>query len=149
MQILFAISILCSLTVVWAGIAVVRNIRSSRKQKSTSAPAQHDFAYHLFSASDDVEPRSVTPQSISDITAKKSWNRPPDLVTVRPRPEHRSPINRYVAESLEGRRKLPQAAHPSSDRLDWAYFNKDSGDLTDPYESPRIQANSRNSLRRN
>jgi len=34
------------------------------------------------------------------------------------------------------------------ERLDWAYFNKDLGDLTDPYQTPRIRANSRTSPRR-
>lgn len=145
MQTLFAISVVCFLALVWAGIAVARHIRNGHKLNASDV--QSGFAQHLFQASAETtltEPRSVRLQNIRDITAKKSWNQPPEVITVRPSPELRLNPDPFAAESFDGKRKSPQPSHQSgSERLDWAYFNKDFGDLTDPYETPRLRANSR------
>jgi hypothetical protein len=66
---------------------------------------------------------------VQTITAKKSWNTPSQTVEIHPAPE---------ANPTLGARKSPQPAHAvtaGSERVDWAYFNKDFGDLTDPYTS--------------
>jgi hypothetical protein len=152
MQTLFAISILCFLALVWAGVAVARHISASRKSSRTSSPAQRNFAQHLFHAVEGTnlpEPRNFPNQNIRDIAAKKSWNQPPEVVTVHPNTAIRSDLNQNAAEPLQGKRKAPQAAHQGGmERLDWAYFNKDLGDLTDPYQTPRARANSRISPKR-
>jgi hypothetical protein len=152
MQILFAISILCFLALAWAGIAVTRHISAGRKRSRRLSPAQHNFAQHLFRAAEEAslpEPRIFPNQNIRDITARKSWNQPPEVVTVHPSPGIRSDLIQNATEPIQGKRKAPQSSHQSGmERLDWAYFNKDLGDLTDPYQTPRIRANSRTSPRR-
>lgn len=77
--------------------------------------------------------------------AGKSWNQPPELITLRPDPEVNPAPDQPISDPKLGARKLPQSSHRiGSERLDWAYFNKDLGDLTDPYEAPRVRVNSRN-----
>lgn len=152
MQILFAISILCFLALVWALIAVSRHIRSGRD--TASSPAPETFAQHIAHASASPESnqpklRHTLNQSIRDITARKSWNQPPEVITMHPSLEQRAEWEKETIQPLAGIRKAPQSSRSGgTERLDWAYFNKDFGDLTDPYQSPRIQANSRNSSRR-
>ncbi len=75
----------------------------------------------------------VRHQSIQEITANKTWNTPSKLVEIAPAGDG----------SMIGVRKGPRPARPVNDeRLDWAYFNKDYGDLTDPYPSRRIRVRS-------
>jgi hypothetical protein len=152
MQTLFAISIVSFLAIVWAGIAVARHIRARRELDRASSPRRIDFAQHLVSAVEDespVEPRRVPYQTLRDITARKSWNQPPEGVTVPPSREVRSELRQSVPEQLPAKRKPPQTAHrAASERLDWAYFNKDMGDLTDRYQTPGLRANARNSPKR-
>jgi hypothetical protein len=64
---------------------------------------------------------------------------------LRPASEARFDVNEPIDGATEIKRKGPQASHRgTSERIDWAYFNKDLGDLTDPYETRRIRANSGN-----
>jgi hypothetical protein len=137
MQILFAISILCFIALVWAGVAIARHIAAGHKSEGT---AQGDFAHHLFTATahqDTRRPRVVQPQTMRDVAAKKGWNASPAPIEVHPTHEESSP------SVVSGRRKSPQTSHQgASERLDWAYFNKDAGDLTDPYQTRRFRDNS-------
>jgi hypothetical protein len=153
MQTLLAISILCFLALVWAGIALARHIRASRQpDRNTSFVPRIDFAKHLFNAIEDersLQPRKVPSQTLRDITAKKSWNQPPEGVAVRPNHELRSELPPSAAEQLQVKRKPPQTSRRvGSERLDWAYFNKDLGDLTDPDQIPSLRVNARNSSKR-
>jgi len=68
--------------------------------------------------------------------ATKSWNQPATVVTVRPN------LDQSPAGQFQGRQQTFN--NGALERLDWAYFNKDSGDLSDPYQSRRIRANSSN-----
>ncbi len=150
MQILFAISTLCFLALVWAVVAIIRHVRATNRLDATSPAGQDNFAQHLLKASADNDlprPRNVLSQNIREITARKSWNQPPEIITVRPSSEPRAETEQMTADPLQGMRKSPQTSHQSGmERLDWAYFNKDFGDLTDPYQTPRrIRANSRTS----
>jgi hypothetical protein len=153
MQMLLAISIVCFIALVWAGIALARHIRASRQpDRNTSFVPRIDFAQHLFSAIEDessLQPRKVPTQTLQDITAKKSWNQPPEGVAVRPSHELRSELPPSAAEQLQVKCKPPQTSHRvGSERLDWAYFNKDLGDLTGPYQTPSRRVNARNSSKR-
>jgi hypothetical protein len=131
-QILFAISIACLLVLIGAAVAIVRHGRASHRQSRTPAPPQPSFNQHLYAASQYGSvrsPRLVPHQTVQTITAKKSWNTPSQTVEIHPAPE---------ANPTLGARKSPQPAHAvtaGSERVDWAYFNKDFGDLTDPYTS--------------
>jgi hypothetical protein len=72
-----------------------------------------------------------------DVTARKGWNAPPASIEIHPTYEQGS------AASVQGQRKSPQTSrHGDTERLDWAYFNKDAGDLTDPYQTRRFGGNS-------
>src|SRR5580698_916577 len=128
MQILFAISAVCFLALVWAGISVTRHIRKGHQLDAAASSSHDSFAQHLqASIAGDLPISRRTPnQSIHDITARKSWNQQPEVITMRPSPELRSERAPNTAESLQDKHRSPQASHQSGDeRLDWAYFNKD------------------------
>lgn len=55
MRILFAISILSFLVLVWAAVAITRRIRASHKGESSSTPPQPEFSQYLFSAAKEVD----------------------------------------------------------------------------------------------
>jgi hypothetical protein len=139
MQILFAISVLCFFALVWAGFGIVRHIRANHKSRRTSDALHPDFSQHLFAAVQSEEMHAPPPfrqQTLREIIAGKSWNQPPASVTVRPAQD------RPDAEQMDGKRKAAQAVHhAASERIDWAYFNSDAGDLSDPYPRGRIRAN--------
>jgi hypothetical protein len=140
MQILFAISIICFVALVWAGIAIARHIAAGHKDGLTTKQSHGDFAHHLFAATENREtrrPRAVHPQTVQDVAARKGWNSAPASVEIHPSNDQSD------APIVQGRRKSPQTSHPSGpERLDWAYFNKDAGDLTDPYQTRRFGGNS-------
>lgn len=140
MQILFAISIVCFIALVWAGVAIARHIAAGHKGDRTPMQSQGDFAHHLFAAAENREtrrPRTVHPQTVRDVAARKGWNSSPGSIEIHPTHEQ------SAGTSLQGRRKSPQTSHHgATERLDWAYFNKDAGDLTDPYQTRRFRANS-------
>ena len=79
MQILVAISILCFFGLAITAIAIARHLRKPR----TSTHPQHDFATYLFAAAEDQNsrvPQNLPRQTVTDILAKKSWDRPSDRV---------------------------------------------------------------------
>ena len=138
MQILFAISVISFLILALAGVAIVRNVRAShRRSKAASAPPQQLFSQQLFNAVQARDlglPQAVRQQSIKEITANKAWNSPSALVEI-------PPVDGQL--TMIGRRKSPQSErHVAEERLDWAYFNKDYGDLSDPYPSRPVRARS-------
>lgn len=128
MLILFAISVACFLALIGAATAIVRHVRASHRRGRTAAPPEPSFNEHLHAAAKYGtvrSPRLVPHQSVQGITAKKNWNTPLQTVAIHPAAEQHSVL---------GKRKSPQPAH-TPERVDWAHFNKDSGDLTDPYTS--------------
>lgn len=153
MQILFVLSIASLLILVWVGIALARHLRANRQPSTTLSLLQRDdFAQHLFEAAEvenSPEPRKVPYQTVQDIAAKKSWNQAPGAVTIPPTQELRSDSPQPADEPHPPNRKPPQTSRRvGSERLDWAYFNKNRGELTAPYQTQGIQANSRNLLKR-
>jgi hypothetical protein len=133
--ILFAISIACFLALIGAAVAIVRHVRRSNRLSRTPAPPRPSFGEHLHAATEygfTRSPRAVPHQTVQGITAKKNWNTPSKAVEIHP-DSGQSPAF--------GRRKSPQsvqaAALSSAERADWTHFNKDFGDLTDPYTSRR------------
>ena len=140
MLILFAISIACFIALVWAGVAITRHIAVGHKGGRTVKEFHGDFAFHLFAATEIGEtrhPRAVRPQTMRDVAARKGWNSAPASIEIHPAHEENA------SSSMQGRRKSPQTSHHGApERLDWAYFNKDAGDLTDPYQTRRFRATS-------
>jgi hypothetical protein len=147
MQILFAISVLCFVGILLAAIALARHIRSSRLRRESDLSIVPDFKQHLFSASEGsathgaiTRPNPIH-QSVSDITANKQWTLPPQPIRMRRPP---SPPDQPVRIPPTGRKSPQPARYGPMELLDSAYFNKDMGDLTDPYQPPRLRANDRN-----
>jgi hypothetical protein len=139
MQILFTISILCFIALLWVGFAIVRHIRLDRKRAQVVASSHRDFAHHLYAAANEtLVPRTVRHQSVRDVAARKSWNTAaPASVQIPPS------LDEGRNGTMDGRHKSPQSAHlRNSERLDWAYFNKDAGDLSDPYQPRHAQRSS-------
>ncbi|GGG85505.1 hypothetical protein [Edaphobacter dinghuensis] len=58
MRILFAISILCFIALIWAAVAITRRIRASHKFNNSSKP---EFSQYLFDAAE--ERKSSLPHS--------------------------------------------------------------------------------------
>ncbi|MDE3105789.1 MAG: hypothetical protein KGK08_11485 [Acidobacteriota bacterium] len=163
MQILFAISIVCFFAIVWAALAFARHIKASTlrsqaraAQDAHHAPAEDSFRAQMTAAmhfAQDAPPSygsSIAPtqverprpaelhQNVRDITAAKGWNLPVKSATAGRRVA--IPVPRVDADHPHpGLRKPPQPArHGAMAFLDPAYFNKDAGDLSDPYQPPRI-----------
>jgi hypothetical protein len=145
----------------------------NRTDSLSIVPARPDFKHHLLhapvsNASVDFTPRiksapnrtafipEITPvlrsrgvelrQSAKDITAKKQWSMPPQSA----RPQRRTLLSRTLHPEptqslpiLALRRPPLPARHDTMERLDPTYFNKDLGDLTDPYQSSPVRVNER------
>ena len=86
MRILFAISILSFLALIWAAVAITRRIRASHKLNSASKPEQPEFSQYLFAAAEDAH------SSLLDAPAHSSTQ---DLSTSKNRPANQRPINSY------------------------------------------------------
>jgi hypothetical protein len=55
MRILFAISILSFLALIWAAVAMTRRIRASHKLNNASKPVQPEFSQYLFNAAENAD----------------------------------------------------------------------------------------------
>jgi hypothetical protein len=124
--VLFAISIACFLALIGTAAAIMRHVRTSHRRSRTAAPPEPGFSEHLHAAAKYGtvrSPRLVPHQTVQGINAKKSWNTPSRTVEIHPASEQ---------PSVFGKRQSLQPAH-TPERADWAHFNKDFGDLTDPY----------------
>jgi hypothetical protein len=104
LRILFAISIIALLMLLWASISIAQHIRHARRRRRAAAKKVSEVAllYGEVDTDDDFAgQRSVAPPPP-----------PPSPSTLEKKPE----------------------------RADWAYFKKDLGDLSDPYQERRRKA---------
>ncbi len=94
---------------------------------------------------DQIAPHLVTlHQSVHDITANKQWSMPTQSTRTRRLHLFPGPPNNSAHTSNTALRKPPQAArHGNIELINPAYFSKDLGDLTDPYEPHRLSVNDR------
>jgi hypothetical protein len=72
MHILFDISALCFIALVFTAVAIARHVKTRR----ASSDRQLDFAHHLFAATDEQDsgtPHTVPDQTVSDIPGKKAY----------------------------------------------------------------------------
>ena len=120
MQILFAISVLSFVAVLWAAIAFARHIKvkASRIEDTSVAPQQPTFKQHLLSIREPVFQPEATPprvrqtplnQSVHDITANKQWSLPP-----QPNRLQRLPLPLRRAETTDSALTKPSSTKPSS-----------------------------------
>ena len=147
MGILYAISILAFAALLWAALSVARHIRHSHSTDETvvpptppPAPGNRPF----------LDPRSSTPQKP---TRPFEFFDPREFQSY---PTQHRPVPQPVVEELQThdlpihgvrRQPRPAPATPVSDRIDWAYFNKDLGDLNDPEPSNRLRNTPRPNIR--
>jgi hypothetical protein len=155
MQIPLAISVLCFMVLVGSGIAIMHHIGTSQRPSLglREVAADRNFSHHFLSAvkeSDRILPRAIPRQTVQDITARKSWNHPSELVNVRPNTLLRLALRDEAGEESQARKKSAQSTQNRMERLDWTYFNfnKNMGSFTDPYEIPRARSYARTPLRR-
>ena len=164
MRTLFAISMLCFFSLLAAVLALVRKVVQSQRllarrglePRETGRTRTH-LQPHLFEDTDSPPYGQSSLQH--SITGRVAFSE----LTLRPAPEQsvqdlapgKSPDWRFMVHSGDeplrdgnstidpARPKGPQATHfGTHERSDWAYFNKDLGDLSDPYEPPRFTGTS-------
>jgi hypothetical protein len=150
MQILFAIALLCFVWILWTAIAFARHVKARHNLTEALSEIKPDRHGHHVTPATSPSTLSIAPapenrfslhQSVRDITANKQWAFPPRSIRME-----RLPIQRVPARKASSPpRKQPQPArHGPLELLDPAYFNRDMGDLTDPYQpQPPARANSR------
>jgi len=137
--VLFAISVVCFVTLVGATISMVRHVKTGHSQDRIAAPPEPSFSQHIYAAAEYGSiraPRQIRHQTVQGITAKKAWNVPSQSIEIHPAGEE---------QPVAGKRKSPQSvqaqrAEFAGERMDWAHFNKDYGDLTDPHPSRPTRA---------
>jgi hypothetical protein len=137
--ILFIISVACFLALTGAVVAMVRHVRAGQQRNiAAQAPPEPSFTQHLYAAAEygsTRTPRQIRHQTVKGITAKKAWNAPSQSIEIHPAAE----------EPMLGKRKSPRPARPqraefAGGRVDWDYFNKDNGDLSDPHPSRPVRS---------
>lgn len=73
MRILFAISILSFLALIWAVVAITRRIRASHKLNNASKAAPPEFSHYLFAATEDSSSSLPNaPATSKDLSASKN-----------------------------------------------------------------------------
>lgn len=76
MKILFAISLLSFLVLLWAAVAITRRIRATHRLERSSTPAQPEFSQYLFAATEGANnplSDSATHPLHQDLSASRSW----------------------------------------------------------------------------
>jgi len=152
MRLLFAISLVSFCALFWAVLAVARHLRAKRERHVK--PLQQGRLTEIFETGEFREPRSLRlVQNLVQNVVKPRPQQPEEAPSafrlhvpqsspqpLAPRPmilKAAAPIRPAQTTFVE-RRKGPQSVRPAAveRRADWALYNKDLGDLTDPYTQP-------------
>jgi len=182
MRILFVITALCLLVLLWAGLAIRRHIRAAaneRAQKRPRPPVTAVLEVELKSDLRSAHAESGFFGSISDpqparntisrtraavresairaaVTAVPIFE-PATMEAMQaarvsepaPEPATHSSVQPDEPPAINEFRKPPVSIHDGTferlgfERLDLAHFNKDLGDLSDPYQIPRTASRNR------
>jgi len=154
MRLLFAISLVSFCALFGAVLAAARHLRARRERRGK--PLQQGRLTEIFEAGEFREPRSLRlvqnlvqdvlkpraqqpaeAPSESSFASAREGIRPQPPVAPRPRILKPAAVRPQQTIFVE-RRKGPQSVRPAAieHRADWALYNKDLGDLTDPYTQP-------------
>ena len=141
MRIMFAISVVAFVALLWAFISTAQHIRRARRRRKLASSS--DFATPAETKSQQPPPAETgnpsqrfplsSPRSVrfnESPTPEPSTGPPPP-----PRPEPPKPSSMINSR--------PATSPFAGERQDWAYFNKDMGDLSDPAPSRRYKDRSR------
>jgi hypothetical protein len=165
MRILFAITALCLLVLLWAGLAIRRHIRAAAreraerqrppakaiievelKQELRAAKAERGFFGSLSDPQPARQSISKTRQAVRDSAIRAAVTASPVKIS-EPTPEfvEYTPVQINEAPAVNELRKPPVSISDGKfERLDLAHFNnKDLGDLSDPYQIPRAAGRNR------
>jgi len=155
MRLLFVISLVSFCALFWAVLAAARHLRARRERRVK--PLQQDHLTEIFEAGEFREPRSLRlvqnlvqdvlkprAQQLEEAPSESSFARtredirPQPPIAPRPRILKPAAAVRPQQTIFVERRKGPQSVQPAAveRRADWALYNKDLGDLTDPYTQP-------------
>lgn len=135
MGILYAISILAFAALLWAALSIARHIRHSHTTEETTLPPTPK------PAAGDRPFLAPKPTPVQRAPRPFEFFDPREF---QAHPTQHRPVPQPVADELQthdlpihGVRRQPRPAPAPrvSDRIDWAYFNKDLGDLNDPEPS--------------
>jgi hypothetical protein len=167
MRLFFAISLVSFGALFWAVLAVARHLRTRREP--ASRPRQQRPMMEIFESGEVRSPRASrlvrklvqdvaqeglqTPQQSRQglFTERSSLspraadpNSPPREPASVPRPmllKSAASVRPQQTIFVE-RRKAPQSVRPAGieHRADWALYNKDLGDLTDPYTQQPLRS---------
>ncbi|HXB61472.1 MAG TPA: hypothetical protein VNU94_01310 [Acidobacteriaceae bacterium] len=175
MRILFAITALCLLVLLWAGLAIRRHIRSAARERaehqrpSAKSLIEVELKHELrtaqaekgfFGSLSDPQPSrysSRTRPAVRESAIRAAVTaipifEPAALEAVQaarfrePAAESAGHTSVQINEApaVNEFRKPPVSIHDGKfERLDLAHFNKDMGDLSDPYQIPRATARNR------
>ena len=135
MRILFAISVIAFVALLWASFSIARYIRRARRRRKLASGAIYKTAHPSASTTTPAQAPAPPPFPLRSQRDADRGSEPSGTVPPPPRPE---PAN------APARSFSPAAQEPASPgRQDWAYFNKDMGDLSDPMPSRRYKDRSR------
>ena len=171
MRILFAITALCLFVLIWAGVAIRRHIRAAareRAERKEQTPALQAVEAELrnqlrterteagyFGSISDPQPGrhiSRTRQAVRDSAIREAAVENVPVVEVTyaapeplPEPVHTAEVTEPTAQAAPTESRKPPISINGGkvERMDWAHFNKDLGDLSDPYQVPRTNARNR------
>jgi hypothetical protein len=154
MRLLFAISLVSFGALFWAVLAAARHLWARRERRGK--PLQQGCLTEIFEAGEFREPRSLRlvqnlvqdvikprAQQLEETPSESSFASTREAIGPQPiAPQPRilkpaAPVRPQQTIFVE-RRKGPQSVQPAAleRRADWALYNKDLGDLTDPYTQP-------------
>ena len=138
MVILFAISMISFFALFAASVAALKHVQRTAVEVSVPRRAATLGRFPDLRIPSQSNPVASPHQTVADISPRKApdWRfMAPSSRTYRP---WRPPVSTAAATPARLRRKGPHNSHfGRGERLDWAYFNKDLGDLRDPYEAAR------------
>lgn len=164
MQILYAITVLCVIVLLWAGLAIRRHIAASARQRAerqerppATAMIEVELKHELrtakaekgfFGSISDPQPGrhtiSRTRQAVRESAIREAVTAVPIFAApaVEPVKQAEAPQPEPAVEFVPAEFRKPSIAIHSTgfERLDMAHFNKDLGDLSDPYQIPRTRS---------
>jgi hypothetical protein len=140
MRLLLAISIVSFCALFCCVLAAVKQLRA-RRETARQAPAQKPLS-EIFEAGEFRAPRSLRliqnlHQQVTQTSLTKGRMNPSTVFPLPTLLKSAAPQQQPESVFVE-RPKAPQSVPLASleQRADWALYNKDLGDLTDPYTQP-------------
>lgn len=133
MLVLFAISVLCLCAVLWSAVSIARHVLQTQQRRRRPARAPQQGLVEVF-----FDDKMQQLGEHAAMTHQAAASRPAFAWETLPARQRATAALEESAVLFEPpvQRKSPQpAAAGAPYRADWDYFNKDLGDLTDPYET--------------